>query len=713
VSSCRLTLTWTDNNSNAYGFKIERAPSGTGPWNQIAQLLPNAPNYRDTGLLPGTTYYYRMRAYNSAGDSDYSNVASNTTLLLGSTSIVAWGLNNNSQATPPSGATGLLAVESGTSHSLALQSDGTVVGWGLNTSEQATPPAGLSGVIAIAAGWSHSLALQSDGTVVGWGLNTSGQATPPAGLSGVVDIAAGGSHSLALQSDGTVVGWGLNTSEQATPPAGLSGVVAVAAGGSHSLALKSDGTVVGWGSDTSGQATPPAGLVGVVDISAGGSHSLALKSDGSVIAWGSDVSGQATLPANLTGAVAISAGGGHSAALVTGCFYALSAGSINTCASESSGNVGVIAPSACGWTASTDSDWLHTSSGGTGNGIINYTVDANATNARSGTITMQGQTFTVNQGDSGNLGITVTAAPATGGVVNGAGVVTCGSSVTVSAMANASYHFVNWTEAGTVVSTSPIYTFTVSASRALMANFQSLPVIVNPPSISNGVAELDGMPIVMPGGNSIFTALTTDATGNPLTCLWNFGDDTTSTDCQPTHVFDSCGQQTVSYVATESNGAAVSTSLAVLVACPFETLPAALSVNLKVNFKPGRADMAKVRGFLKLPVGYSVANLPAQLSVGHVDVPFTLDGKGTSRTGASSLKLRHDGKANSPLWQLTAKLKGDWSTLWAEDGLTNATTSLPLTLPVLLLLDSNPPEVFAANQPLNYKAKEDQSGTAK
>ena len=79
TSSSQMNLAWTDNSVNEDGFKIERAASSTGPWSQIATVGANVVSYSDTGLNPSTTYYYRVCAYNGAGDSGYSNTVSATT----------------------------------------------------------------------------------------------------------------------------------------------------------------------------------------------------------------------------------------------------------------------------------------------------------------------------------------------------------------------------------------------------------------------------------------------------------------------------------------------------------------------------------------------------------------------------------------------------------------------------------------------------------
>jgi hypothetical protein len=67
--------------------------------------------------------------------------------------------------------------------------------------------------------------------------------------------------------------------------------------------------------------------------------------------------------------------------------------------------------------------------------------------------------------------IAVTASPSGGGTVTGGGTFASGSTQKVTAAASSGYAFVNWTQNGSVVSTSASYTFTLTSSVVLVANF--------------------------------------------------------------------------------------------------------------------------------------------------------------------------------------------------------------------------------------------------
>jgi hypothetical protein len=79
ASSSQINLTWVDNATNEDGFHIERSTDNIN-FMQAATVDANRVSYSDTGLNANTLYYYRIRAFNSGGNSTYSNTASATTL---------------------------------------------------------------------------------------------------------------------------------------------------------------------------------------------------------------------------------------------------------------------------------------------------------------------------------------------------------------------------------------------------------------------------------------------------------------------------------------------------------------------------------------------------------------------------------------------------------------------------------------------------------
>ena len=78
--------------------------------------------------------------------------------------------------------------------------------------------------------------------------------------------------------------------------------------------------------------------------------------------------------------------------------------------------------------------------------------------------------------------VTATANPTEGGSITGTGTYSEGTNVTLNAIANEGYDFLNWTENGTVVSTQATYSFTISANRNLVANFEE--VVVEGPRLT-------------------------------------------------------------------------------------------------------------------------------------------------------------------------------------------------------------------------------------
>ena len=82
------------------------------------------------------------------------------------------------------------------------------------------------------------------------------------------------------------------------------------------------------------------------------------------------------------------------------CTLSLTSSSYAAIAPGGSSSVGVTASAgACSWTASSNASWLTITAGasGTGSGTVNYSIATNPAAARSGTMTIAGHTFTVDQ----------------------------------------------------------------------------------------------------------------------------------------------------------------------------------------------------------------------------------------------------------------------------------------------------------------------------
>ena len=114
------------------------------------------------------------------------------------------------------------------------------------------------------------------------------------------------------------------------------------------------------------------------------------------------------------------------------------------------------------------------------------------------------------------------------------GVFNYGQTCTVTATPNSGYHFVNWTENGSAVSSNASYSFTVSANRNLVANFSqqtqnyTVSVSANPTNggtVTGGGTYTEGQSCTVtatPNDNYTFTNWTENGTMVSTNAIYNF-----------------------------------------------------------------------------------------------------------------------------------------------------------------------------------------------
>ena len=301
--------------SNSYG-QLGNSITSNNDANPVPARVrdPNSPTNENKGLKAiqvsadsshslalgsdGNAYAWGSNSYGQLGDGTTGNSRTTPVMVKKPTGT-------------PSDFT-YVQVSAGSNYSLALGSDGYAYAWGNNpygqlgnnTETDSSVPVrvrdpdsptnennGLK-AIQVSAGSSHSLALGSDGNAYAWGWNNYGQlgdgtttdrSTPvavrkPAGTPidlTYLQVSAGYQHSLAVGSDGYAYAWGWNyygqlgsntsstdanpvpvrVHDPVNPKNGSKGLLAtqVSAGSNHSLAPGSDGNAYAWGSNSYGQ----------------------------------------------------------------------------------------------------------------------------------------------------------------------------------------------------------------------------------------------------------------------------------------------------------------------------------------------------------------------------------------------------------------------------------------------------------------------------
>jgi predicted esterase len=74
-----IQLNWQDVAYNETGYEVYRALSEAGSYSKVGETSSNTGAFLDNNISGNTHYYYKVRAINGYGQSDYSNVADATT----------------------------------------------------------------------------------------------------------------------------------------------------------------------------------------------------------------------------------------------------------------------------------------------------------------------------------------------------------------------------------------------------------------------------------------------------------------------------------------------------------------------------------------------------------------------------------------------------------------------------------------------------------
>jgi rhamnogalacturonan endolyase len=74
ANGAQINLAWTDNSTNEVNFLVERSTDDVN-FTLIGAVTAGITNFPDNSFSSGVTYFYRVRAANPGGNSNYSNVA--------------------------------------------------------------------------------------------------------------------------------------------------------------------------------------------------------------------------------------------------------------------------------------------------------------------------------------------------------------------------------------------------------------------------------------------------------------------------------------------------------------------------------------------------------------------------------------------------------------------------------------------------------------
>jgi hypothetical protein len=96
TSLSEIYLIWVDNSNVETGYVVERSIGNNQNFSIVDTLNSNSANYTDKGLVPGTQYFYRVKALYNNISSEYSNEADAIIIFDEQTGISLPGVSSSS-----------------------------------------------------------------------------------------------------------------------------------------------------------------------------------------------------------------------------------------------------------------------------------------------------------------------------------------------------------------------------------------------------------------------------------------------------------------------------------------------------------------------------------------------------------------------------------------------------------------------------------------
>jgi len=175
-----IDVSWTDASANETGFELQSGPDGAS-WAPLVSLPAGSTSHADGGLAPGTTRYYRVRACNGDGCSDWSSAASATTEV--SPPVAPSGLSVSADGEDAIDVTWTDESDNETSFRVQRSADGS--SWSARTTRSANSESWTDTGLSAGETWHYRVRACNAGGCSGWSNSDSAttDTQPPSGLN--------------------------------------------------------------------------------------------------------------------------------------------------------------------------------------------------------------------------------------------------------------------------------------------------------------------------------------------------------------------------------------------------------------------------------------------------------------------------------------------------------------------------------------------------